>query len=349
MDMTLTVRHILQFIEQWAPSSTKMDFDNVGLLVGDPQNEVSRVLTCLDVTPAVVEEAIQGEIDLIVAHHPLIFKKLDRIQPVDEQGRMLYKLIQNDIAVIASHTNLDAARNGVSFEMARLLQLNDITFLKADYPQQKKFELLLDEHTADGLAKELGNLNVRNISRQAVASQEKEASIDTRLEGFIDGYRLSEINALLKNYNVPEQRLQLMDTSTPTPDVGMGAVGTLGQNGGMDPEDFLERVAQTFGTTAIKYSGQAESIEKVAVCGGAGVFLTSAAQKSGVQAFVTSDIKYHDFFVDGDEFLLIDIGHYESEWPIVPKMANELKNNFKKLDVRATRKTTNPVNTFIHQ
>jgi dinuclear metal center YbgI/SA1388 family protein len=131
--MNTQVQHISTFLHQWAPPSTKLDYDNVGLLVGNPNQPVSRILTCLDVTLEIVEEAIEQECNLIVAHHPLIFKSIDRINPTSEQGKIIYELIKNDIAVIAVHTNLDAALDGVSFVLAKELQLENLKFLALSY------------------------------------------------------------------------------------------------------------------------------------------------------------------------------------------------------------------------
>lgn len=348
MDMTLNVRHILDFIDSWAPSSTKMDFDNVGLLVGNPENAVSRILTCLDVTPYVVDEAISGNFDLIVAHHPLIFKKMDRIQPTDEQGQMIYSLIQNDIAIIAAHTNLDAAPNGVSSEMARRLELNNVSFLEANFPLERKFELYADQADAHAVARDLENSGTKDLLMDSSVSTENESGSSVRVEGYIDDYYLSSLYRVLESYDISTERFHIFTSNTPSANVGMGAIGDIPGNG-LEMEEFLSKVSRIFGTSAIKYSGKANRINKVAVCGGAGVFLTSAAIKSGAQAFITSDIKYHDFFVGQDEFLLVDIGHYESEWPIVPYLADQLKENFENLEVKATNVTTNPVKTFNHQ
>lgn len=115
-----------------------MDYDNVGLLVGDPDAEVTNVLTCLDITDAIVAEAIQNDCELIVAHHPLIFSKIGKINPTDEQGRIIYKLIKNDIGLLVAHTNLDAALDGVSFVLANMLGLDDLSFLTKNYSISKK-------------------------------------------------------------------------------------------------------------------------------------------------------------------------------------------------------------------
>src|SRR5699024_8397290 len=119
--MNIQIRHISTFLNQWAPPETKLDYDNVGLLIGHPGQSVHRILTCLDVTLDVVEEAIENNCELIVAHHPLIFKGIKRINPINEQGKIIYKLIEHNIALIAAHTNLDAALDGVSFRLAKKL------------------------------------------------------------------------------------------------------------------------------------------------------------------------------------------------------------------------------------
>ena len=348
MDMTPKVRHILDFIDSWAPSSTKMDFDNVGLLVGHPENAVSRILTCLDVTPSVVDEAAQNQYDLIVAHHPLIFKKMDRIQPTDEQGRMIYKLIRNDISVIASHTNLDAAYNGVSFEMARQLGLNNVSFLKSNYPLERKVECYADQTSAQTIAAELKKAGARGVWGDDTGAMGDNSSSTVRIQCYIEEYSLGSLYQILGRYDIPAHQVHILSTNTPSANVGMGAIGELPGNG-LKTQEFLAKLGNVFGTSAIKYSGEASRISKVAVCGGAGVFLTSAAIKNEAQAFVTSDIKYHDFFVEQAEFLLIDIGHYESEWPIVPYLADQLTRNFENLEVQSTNVTTNPVKTFNHQ
>src|SRR5699024_7411771 len=135
------VRHITTFLNQWAPPDTQLDYDNVGLLVGGQSQEVQRVLVCLDVTSQIVEEAVNKGCDLIVAHHPLIFKGLKRINPSSEKGKIIYRLIREDISVIAAHTNLDAALDGVSFALGKKLGLEQLKFLDKNYPVSRKMVL----------------------------------------------------------------------------------------------------------------------------------------------------------------------------------------------------------------
>jgi len=140
-------------MHQWAPPELKLSYDNVGLLVGDSAASVSRVLVCLDVTEAIVDEALEKKCELIVSHHPLIFKKISSINPSNEQGRIIYKLIRNNIALLSAHTNLDAALDGVSFVLANNLGLDNLQFLDKGYPISKKISLTTDFEDSEAVLK----------------------------------------------------------------------------------------------------------------------------------------------------------------------------------------------------
>lgn len=277
--MNYTNRHILEFLEEWAPQSTKLEYDNVGLLIGNEDHEVSKIITCLDVTPDIINEAIESGADLVVAHHPLIFRKLSRITSSDSIGALIYRLIRNDIHLIAAHTNLDAAPGGVSFVLAERLGLRQIQFLKPGGPT--------------------------------------DAGIDT--------------GAIYSN----------------GPASGFGAIGEL--PGIMSTHSFLSLVGDRLGSGGIRYSGSPAQVKNVAVCGGAGSFLAEEAMGKGADAFVTADLKYHDFFTGTDSFLLVDAGHYETEVPINKVLRDRLRGRFPGLDVNATRVNTNPVQYLFTQ
>lgn len=263
--MRYTNRHILEFLEEWAPQSTKLEYDNVGLLVGNEDQEVSSILACLDVTPEVVDEAIALEADLIVAHHPLIFRKLSRITSSDATGSLIFRLIRNDINVIAAHTNLDAAPGGVSFVLASRLGLIDVHFLKTE-----------------------------------------DAPVHPRGR-----------------------------------ETGFGMIGMLPEP--MELPDFLEMVSDRLENAGLRYAGSPAQIRKVAVCGGAGSFLADEALRQGADAYVTADLKYHEFFTASDTFLLVDAGHYETEVPVVKALCDRLRDRFPELEVHHTSVNTNPV------
>jgi dinuclear metal center YbgI/SA1388 family protein len=258
--MSYQITHISDFFNSWAPFSTQAEYDNSGLLVGSLNNPITGILTTLDVTEEVVEEAINSQCNLIVAHHPLIFRKLSRINPDTTVGSILYKLIRNDISVLAVHTNLDAAQNGVSFALANQLQLQNQQFLS--------------HHD----------------------------------ETMTHGY---------------------------------GVVGTLKSS--MSSTDFLEYVCLQLDTTALRFSGSTSLISTVAVCGGSGISLASQAVRRQADAFITSDIKYHEYF-EHPELLKIDAGHYETEIFVSAHISDQLKKQFSDLHVATSRVRTNPMN-----
>jgi dinuclear metal center YbgI/SA1388 family protein len=259
--MSYQVKHISDFFDTWAPFSTQAEYDNSGQLVGSQKHNITGILTCLDVTEKVVHEAIRHGCNVIVAHHPVIFRKLSRIDPDTDQGSLLYKLIRHDIAVLAVHTNLDAARDGVSFVLADQLSLQDQEFLSWH-----------DE----------------------------------------------------------------------TKSHGYGVVGNLANE--MSAADFLELVCKNLGTNAVRFSGGQDGarVKRVAVCGGTGISLAAAASQKGAHAFVTADIKYHEYF-DFPALLKVDAGHYETEFPIAEHLKNRLFKAFPDLEVHSVTTRTNPM------
>lgn len=338
------VRDILTFLNQWAPPALKMDWDNVGLLVGDRNTEVNGILTALDVTEAVVEEAIEGRFNLIVSHHPLIFGGLHSIDPTTRLGSILYRLIRNEICVISVHTNLDAALDGVSFALANHLGLDDLSFLERSAGISRKIRLT----TAHSNPEEVLKL---------ISYYSGEEAHYWELDGTVQGLRSYE--AILDRHQVPglyrglekegllkQGMLQEVPLENATANFGMGVVGHYPEPG-ISMDEFLHLIASTLGQRAIRHSGSVKRIRKVAVCGGSGAFLRDKARRAGVDAYVTADLKYHDFFMEAGDFLLVDIGHYESEVPIVEALRTELHQAFEGVKVASTNVITNPIHTTI--
>lgn len=274
--MKQTTYHILEFLEEWAPQSTKLEYDNVGLLVGNHHQQVDKVLVCLDVTKDVIDEAVAAKANLIISHHPLIFARLSRVASSDPTGSLIYQLIKNDISLVAAHTNLDAAHGGVSFVLADKLGLAGVQFLKED--------------------KENGDCH--------------NPSGHKRTSGF-------------------------------------GAIGMLPEP--VSVPHFLDLLQNTLSARGIRHAGKPDIIRKVAVCGGAGAFLADEARKQKADAFVTADLKYHDFFSGPPDCLFVDAGHYETEAPVIEALCNRLRDRFLGLEVISTSVNTNPVAYFFNK
>lgn len=342
--MNTQVRHITNFMHQWAPPGIKMSYDNVGLLLGDPSAPVSRILVCLDVTEAVVDEAVQKKCELIVSHHPLIFGEVKNINPVNEQGRIIYKMIRNNIALLSVHTNLDAALDGVSFVLANNLGLDELQFLDKSYNISRKISLTTNVDDTQAVLKLLNYYSAEEAHFYEVDSRKEGQKC---FEAIIDRHNVGQLRvALEKEGLLKKGSFQEMEMSTPTNNFGMGVIGYYPDEG-IATNEFLHLVCRALDVPSVRFSGAAERIRKVAVCGGAGIFLKEAAVKSGADAFVTSDIKYHEYFTEKKNFLLVDAGHYESEFPVVEAVRKELSEAFEQIDVEATGVVTNPMRIYV--
>lgn len=344
--MTARVSHISEFFNQWAPQSIKLSYDNVGLLVGNPEQEVTNVLTCLDVTEEVVDEAVARKCDLIVSHHPLIFKGIKHIRPNSLEGAILYKLIQNNISVIAAHTNLDAAYGGVSYVTAKRIGLQHIHFLDDSYSTARFLTMTLPVNAAQFIRDHMRKMGIKHIEIFDYTHIDGDSKV-VKLEAELDSWQVSEVKKIVFD-TLPEKntRFQVFSLDESSDSIGMGIIGEFEQ--AMNGKEFLNQISETLSVKAIRYAGYSEKVKKVAVCGGAGVSLTSLARAKGADAFVTADIKYHDYFIERGPFMLVDVGHYESEVPVVDVMRDELKRRFKDLEVLSTRIKTSPMRVHIN-
>lgn len=323
-----------------------MDYDNVGLLVGDPLASVSNVLTCLDVTNEIVDEAIEKGCELIVAHHPLIFQKIGSINPTDEQGRIIYKLIKNDIGLLVAHTNLDAALDGVSFVLANMLGLDELRFLDKNYDISRKIRLITAHQDSEAVLKLLNYHSAEEAHYFDVNSREDGLKC---FEAIIDQHNVPVLRTVLEQEGMlKEGSFQVIDLTSPSQNFGMGVIGEYPDEG-IGKNEFLHLISKALNVKAIRYSGDVDRIKKVAVCGGAGVFLKNEAINAGAQAFVTADIKYHDYFTEAENFLLLDVGHYESEFPVAEAMKNELSEAFEDINVFVTKTITNPMQVYVSE
>ncbi|GAB5410336.1 MAG: Nif3-like dinuclear metal center hexameric protein [Balneolaceae bacterium] len=344
--MATIIRHISTFLNQWAPPNVKLDYDNVGLLVGDPDNEVSSILTCLDVTDEIVAEAIKKGCELIVAHHPLIFNKIGSINPTNEQGRIIYKLIKNDIGLLVAHTNLDAALDGVSFVLANILGLDNLSFLDKSYAISRKIKLVTDEEDAEAVLKILNYYSAEEAHYFEVENREHGLKC---FEAIIDKHLVADLRAGLKKEGLLKAgSFQVTELASTSQNFGLGVIGEYPEDG-VGKNEFLHLVSKALNVRSIRFSGDVDRINRVAVCGGAGISLKKAAIAAGAQAFITADIKYHDYFTERENFLLVDVGHYESEFPIVEALKNELTDAFDELTVSITQTVTNPMKIYVSE
>ena len=352
-------------MEAWAPLAWQESYDNAGLLVGDASTEVKGVLISLDCTEEVVEEAIKKGCNLIISHHPIVFSGLKRITGASYVERTVIKAIQNNIALYASHTNLDHAPKGVSYHLAAKLGITGQVLkpmrdaLKAlqYYVPATHEEALRDALHAAG-AGNIGEYSNCSFTQEGlgrfqpssasnphtgtanVLSEVQEVKVEMIFPAHLSAAVLSALKAA-HPYEEVAYSIHSLDNSWQ--DVGSGYIGTLEKP--LSPEEFLVFVKNRLGLQALKHTALPEGqISKVAVCGGAGSFLISEAKKQKADAYITSDIKYHEFFDAENQCLLLDVGHYESEVMIIEAIHNYLSKKFSTFAVLLKSETnTNPV------
>ncbi len=363
----IKIRQVIDFLEEKAPLSLQESYDNCGLLIGDPDLIISGVLVCLDVTEKVLDEALEEGCNLIVAHHPLIFGGIKRLNGKNLTERCVVKAIKNDLAVYAIHTNLDNVMAGVNSEFARRLKLKDTRILKpmanslytlVTYcplaHSQKVLEALFEagagqvgQYDQCSYRNEgLGTFRAGNSSQPFVGQiGELHTEAELRLELVFPGYRRNEIEkALKRSHPYEEVAFNIYLNQITNPQTGAGMIGNLERP--MDAAEFLGFLKTQMDLSSIRYTDFNGRIEKVAICGGSGSFLLKDAIQAGAQVLVTADFKYHQFF-DADAHLMIaDIGHFESEKYTIDLIGRWLSEFFPTFAVIFTRTITNPVKYY---
>jgi dinuclear metal center YbgI/SA1388 family protein len=332
----MKVKDICRALEQWAPPSLAESYDNVGLLVGLPDMAVTGVLVTLDVTEAVLAEAVAKGCNMVVAHHPVWFMPRKRLNGEDFVSRIIMAAVKQDIALYAIHTNLDNVRTGVNAEIGSRLGVTDMRVLS---PKRD----LLQKVIAYGASWEMQNAADAMYRAGAVQLKSQESGGSTRLEAIVPAYAKSAVLAALQqNFSQHTVESHSVATLEPHLEVGSGMIGRLERP--MRKGEFLEMVKAAFGCGGIRYAdAPLELVQTVAWCGGAGSFLIPAALRAGAQALVTADITYHKFFEQEDKMLLLDIGHYESEQFTSHLILKYLSENFASFAVRFSEVITNPV------
>ncbi len=363
--MQMRVKDILKVLELWAPPSYQESYDNTGLLIGNREDAVSGVLVTLDVTMEVLEEAIANNCNLIVAHHPLIFKGIKQMTPTHWVQKCIIKAVKHDLSVYAVHTNLDNVVSGVNWKIAELLDLESVGILSPKSNTLLKLVTFAPSDAAQSVlnglyaagAGEIGNYDHCSFQTSGVGSfrpnekanptigtiDQDESVEESRLEVLLPKHRQSAIlGALKKAHPYEEVAYYLHPLTNQNQEVGSGAIGNLREP--LPPGDFINILKQQMKLDVVKCTPFVKKeIQKVAVCGGAGGFLLGAAKRAGADVFVSSDFKYHEFFEAEEDIIVADIGHYESEVFTKDLIGERLRENFANIALRLSQVDTNPI------
>jgi dinuclear metal center YbgI/SA1388 family protein len=359
------ISDIAEYLENIAPSYLQEDYDNTGLIIGNNNSEVKGILICLDSTEKVIDEAVKLNCNLIVAHHPIIFRGLTKITGTNYVERSVIKAIKNDVALYAMHTNLDNLNKGVNKKISDKLGISNTRILKPKkslqsklisfVPKDNTLEVLDAVHKAGaGIIGDYDHCSFRVAGTGRFKpneranpffgkSNEMEEIGEERIEVIFPDYkRNSIISALKKAHPYEEVAYYIHKVENVSEEAGSGLIGDLNRE--MNIEEFLNCLKKKLNLIHFKYTPvQKKKIKKVAVCGGSGAFLIQSALQAGADAFITADIKYHEYFNGEDKMLLADIGHYESEVFTKELIFELLNKKFSNIALQLSEVNTNPI------
>lgn len=364
----MQIKDAIEQIETLAPQAYAEGFDNVGLLVGDKNTTLTGILITHDTLEEVVDEAIAKKCNLIVSFHPIIFSGIKKFNGQDYVNRVVIKAIKNDIAIYAIHTALDNVQDGVNSTICNQLNLINRRILIPKKEFIYKLTTYVPIKDAANVRKALfkagagrignydecsfnvtgeGTFKGNDYSNPIVGKKgelhvEKEIQLHLTFEKHLES---NVLNALFQNHPYEEVAYEVSKLANPYQKIGLGMVGELETP--MNEDAFLKYLKTKMNTECIRHSKlQGKPITKVAVLGGSGASVISNAKSSGADVYITSDLKYHDFYQAENSILLCDIGHYESEQYTKSLLYEFLSKKIPNFAVVLSGINTNPVNYF---
>ena len=364
----MKLEKIINEIEKIFPLKIAEDFDNVGLLLGKAHIECNKALICHDVTDEIIDEALNNKCELIISYHPLIFNSLKKINYEDRIGRIITKMIENKLSLYSIHTSFDNLKNGLNFELGKILNLknqkklipkkNTLMKITSYVPSDYLDEVLNSLYEAG--AGEIDNYSKCSFSAKGVGrylgSKESNPKFGNKEELTINSeifvslvfpsYKKKKvIENLIKSHPYESVAYEITNIENENPDLGLGTIGFLPRS--MNEKEFLEYLKNKLPINVIRHSKFMENkIKIVAVLAGSGAFAIDNAINNEADAFVTGDLKYHDFFKDDNKILLVDAGHFETEFFIKNKLQEILKEKIPNFAFVLSEIKNNPVKYF---
>lgn len=362
----MKVKDFTNYLEQLAPLTYQEEYDNSGLIIGDFNMEVKGVLITLDCNDKVLDEAINNKCNLLITHHPIIFKGLKKINNDSLTDKLVIKAIKNNIAIYSIHTNLDNIVNGVNSEIAKRLKLKNCRVLSSKNECLRQLVFYCPkENTTDLIEKlcsvgagAIGNYNncsfkssgvgtfkpLENSNPNKGVKGKLYSSKEDRVELiFLKDKQNKITQTLQENHPYEEIAYQIYILDNKISSIGSGLVGELDEP--VDSILFLKQLKKIMNLELIRHTHlNKDKIKKIALCGGSGSFLIDKAIYSNADIFITSDIKYHQFFDIDNKIILADIGHYESEQFTKNLVYDYLTKKFTKFAILLSKVNTNPIN-----
>ena len=365
----MQLKEITQIIESVAPLAFQESYDNAGLIIGNPEDEISGILITLDITEEILDEAIGKNLNLIVAHHPIVFSGIKKLNGKNYVERCVAKAIKNDIAIYAAHTNLDSVFGGVNSKIAEKLNLRNCRILVPTADFLKKLVTFVPTADAEKVrqalfeagAGHIGNYDSCSFNQSGAGSfRGNEATNpyvgkknqlhfeeETRIETIFPKHIQSKvIAALLKAHPYEEVAYDIYPLDNEYSEVGIGMIGELPEP--MDEMKFLKNLKETFHCKMIRHTRlSGKPIFRVAVCGGSGSTYLNRAKAEKADIYISGDFKYHQFFDAENQIIIADIGHFESEQFTKEVFYELLTKKIPKFAIHLSELSTNPVNYLI--
>ena len=360
---------IIDVFESAAPPAGQEKYDNTGLAFGDPGMEINAALLCLDVTEAVIEEAVRLGANLVVSHHPVIFQPLKRLTGSTYPERILVAAITNKIAIYSAHTNLDNVYHGVNLKGCEKLGLQQVSILQPVRNVLRKLVTFVPNASAGKVRSALFEAGAGHIGGYDSCSYNVEGKgsfrasegthpytgeigelhyeDETRIETVFPSELQSRIiKALLKAHPYEEVAYDIYPLENTYGLAGSGMIGELPEPA--DARAMLNRIKTVFGCKVIRHTRLVhQTVRKIAFCGGGGSFLIPVAIAAGADMFITGDVKYHQFFDAENRLVVVDIGHYESEQFTVEIFLDILKKNLPNFAIHFSSINTSPINYYL--
>ncbi len=360
----MKIKELVQHLEIIAPLAYQESYDNAGLIVGDGEEELKGIIICLDVTEQVVQEAIDQGRNMILAHHPIIFKSLKKLSGNHYVERILIKAIRNDIAIYSAHTNLDNIFEGVNKTIGEKLGLKNMRILSPMANNLRKLVVFVPGHQATEVREALfrsgagkiggydscsfnleglGSFRAGDQTNPFVGEKGKlHFEPEVRIETIYPAHAEAQIlRAMIKAHPYEEVAYDIYPVQNINFQIGAGIIGDIDET---TEHNFLAKLKSTFDTAGIRHSAfLGKKIERVAICGGSGSFLIRNAIAASADVFVSADFKYHDFFEADNKILMTDIGHFESEQFTQELFYQLIVKKFPNIAVDLTQVGKNPV------
>lgn len=361
----MTVNDIAKVLEELAPLAHAEDFDNVGLLVGDPNMEVKGALVTLDTLENVVDEAVAKKCNLIISFHPIIFKGLKKLTGSSYVERVVLKAIANNIAIYSMHTALDNSKMGVNAKICEVLGIQNPQTLIPRAKSIKKLTTYAPIADAENIkmalftagAGEIGKYSNCSFSLEGTGSFKAESGANPTIGkvGEVHFEKETQINviysfereksilkALFEAHPYEEVAYEIVTLENTNQDLGMGMIGTLDTE--MEERDFLLQAKERLNAKVVRHSQLlGKKVRKVAVLGGSGAFAIGAAKKAGADIFISADMKYHDFYQAENQLVIADMGHFETEQFTKDLLVDYLTKKIPNFAVSLSESITNPI------